>query len=136
MMTAANSKKSITKSSKTEKKPLTLWRKVAYILIGAAIFGVVLSVILFALDKKPATASAQMQLTFDGAAEGIAPDGRRFDIGELTSDEVIAEALKASGKDKLQICLNTPSSPAIIRAADGTENFTYMILPVRLKAGD
>ena len=99
MMTAANSKKSITKPSKTEKKPLTLWRKVAYILIGAAIFGVVLSVILFALDKKPATASAQMQLTFDGAAEGIAPDGRRFDIGELTSDEVIAEALKASGLD-------------------------------------
>lgn len=99
MMTAANSKKSITKPSKTEKKPLTLWRKVAYILIGAAIFGVVLSVILFALDKKPATASAQMQLTFDGAAEGIAPDGRRFDIGELTSEEVIAEALKASGLD-------------------------------------
>ena len=99
MMTAANSKKSITKSSKTDKKTLTLWRKVAFILIGAAIFGVVLSVILFALDKKPATASARMQLTFDGAAEGIAPDGRRFDIGELTSDEVIAEALKASGLD-------------------------------------
>ena len=99
MITTANSKKSVTKPSKTEKKPLTLWRKVVYILIGAAIFGVVLSVILFALDKKPATASARMQLTFDGAAEGIAPDGRRFDIGELTSDEVIAEALKASGLD-------------------------------------
>ncbi len=99
MMTAANSKKSITKPSKTEKKPLMLWRKVAYILIGAAIFGVVLSLVLFALDEKPASALADMQLTFDGAAEGIAPDGRRFDIGELTSDEVIAEALKASGLD-------------------------------------
>lgn len=98
-MTAVNSNKSVTKPSKTEKKSLTLWRKVAYILIGAAIFGVVLSVILFALDKKPATASAQMQLSFDGAAEGIAPDGRRFDIGEITSDEVIEEALKASGLD-------------------------------------
>lgn len=52
------------------------------------------------------------------------------------NDRYFMEALKASGKEKLQICLNTPSSPAIIRAADGTDNFTYMILPVRLKAGD
>ncbi|MBQ2558210.1 MAG: hypothetical protein II553_04285 [Lachnospiraceae bacterium] len=81
------------------KAPLTLWRKVIYILAGAAVFGVVLSVILFALDKKPASASARLQLTFDGAAEGIAPDGRRFDINELASDEVVAEALKAAGLD-------------------------------------
>ena len=81
------------------KTPLTLWRKVIYILAGAAIFGVVLSVILFCLDKKPASASARLQLTFDGAAEGIAPDGRRFDINELASDEVVAEALKAAGLD-------------------------------------
>ena len=63
----------------------------------------------------------------DGTAEGMT-------IG--FNDRYFMDALKASGKDKLQICLNTPSSPAIIRAADGTENFTYMILPVRLKAGD
>ena len=63
----------------------------------------------------------------DGTADGMT-------IG--FNDRYFMEALKASGKDKLQICLNTPSSPAIIRAADGTENFTYMILPVRLKAGD
>ena len=81
------------------KAPLTLWRKVIYILAGAAVFGVVLSVFLFALDKKPVSASARLQLTFDGAAEGIAPDGRRFDINELASDEVVAEALKAAGLD-------------------------------------
>ena len=52
------------------------------------------------------------------------------------NDRYFMDALKASGKEKLQICLNTPSSPAVVRAADGTENFTYMILPVRLKAGD
>lgn len=99
MMTAANSKKSNKKPSNTVRKPLTLRRRVAYILIGTAIVGVLLSVILFLCDNKPATASAQMQLTFDGAAEGIAPDGRRFDIGEITSEEVIEEALKEAGLD-------------------------------------
>lgn len=63
----------------------------------------------------------------DGSAEGLT-------IG--FNDRYFMDALKASGKDRLQICLNTPSSPAVIRAADGTENFTYMILPVRLRAGD
>ena len=63
----------------------------------------------------------------DGTADGMT-------IG--FNDRYFMDALKASGKDRLQICLNTPSSPAIIKAADGTENFTYMILPVRLKAGD
>ena len=28
------------------------------------------------------------------------------------------------------------SSPCVIRAADGGDEFTYMILPVRLKAGE
>ena len=81
------------------RKPLTLWRKVIYLLAGAVLLGVILSVILFCLDKKPVTASAKMQLAFNGAAEGIAPDGRIYDIYELTSDEVIAEALKKAGLD-------------------------------------
>ena len=79
--------------------PLTLWRKAIYLLAGAALLGVILSVILFCLDKKPVKASAKMQLAFNGAAEGIAPDGRIYDIYELTSDEVIAEALKKAGLD-------------------------------------
>ena len=79
--------------------PLTLWRKAIYLLAGAALLGVILSVILFCLDKKPVKASVKMQLAFNGAAEGIAPDGRIYDIYELTSDEVIAEALKKSGLD-------------------------------------
>ena len=93
------------------KAPLTLWRKVIYILAGAAIFGILLSVILFFLDKKPSSASARLQLTFDGAAEGIAPDGRLFDINELASEDVVAEALKAAGfdgkysVDKIRQCL-------------------------------
>ena len=91
-------KKSAVKRQGT-KAPLSLWRKVIYILVCAAVFGVVLSVILFSLDKKPSSASARLQLTFDGAAEGIAPDGRLFDINELASEEIVTEALKAAGLD-------------------------------------
>ncbi len=50
------------------------------------------------------------------------------------NDKYLLDALKAAEKDKLLFCLNTPSSPCIIKAADGSENFTYMILPVRLHA--
>ena len=52
------------------------------------------------------------------------------------NDRYLTDALKAAGKDKLLVCLNTASSPCVIKAADGTEDFTYMILPVRLRAGD
>ncbi len=63
--------------------------------------------------------------TCDGEGEGM-------EIG--FNARYIMDALKASGKDKLNFCLNAPSSPCVITAADGTESFTYMILPVRLRA--
>ena len=65
--------------------------------------------------------------TCEGSGEGM-------EIG--FNARYIMDALKASGKDKLNLCLNTASSPCIITAADGTESFTYMILPVRLRAGE
>ena len=65
--------------------------------------------------------------TCDGSGSGL-------EIG--FNDRYLTDALKAAGKDKLLVCLNTASSPCIIKAADGTEAFTYMILPVRLRAGD
>ena len=61
--------------------------------------------------------------------------GEGMEIG--FNDRYFTDALKAaSGKDRLNICFNSPSSPCIITAADGSENFTYMILPVRLRAAD
>ena len=60
-------------------------------------------------------------------------NGEGLEIG--FNDRYLTDALKAaSGKDKLKLCLNTPSSPCIIKAADGSEDFVYMILPVRLRA--
>lgn len=72
-----------------------------------------------------------------GRAEDICTstgNGEGLEIG--FNDRYMKDALKASGKDELYLCINTSSTPCIIRAADGTESFTYMILPVRLRAGN
>jgi len=70
-----------------------------------------------------------------GRAEDICTcegDGEGMQIG--FNDRYMKDALKAASCDELLLCLNTPSSPCIIKAADGSDNFTYMILPVRLHA--
>ena len=59
-------------------------------------------------------------------------DGEGLEIG--FNDRYLKDALKAAGKDELHVCLNTASSPCIIKAADGSDTFTYMVLPVRLHA--
>lgn len=72
-----------------------------------------------------------------GKAQDICPcegDGEGLEIG--FNDRYMMDALKAAGKDELLLCINSASSPCILKAADGSENFTYMILPVRLRAGD
>ena len=72
-----------------------------------------------------------------GKAEDVCTcegDGEGLEIG--FNDRYLMDALKAAGKESLFLCLNTASSPCVIKAADGSEDFTYMILPVRLRAGD
>jgi len=44
------------------------------------------------------------------------------------------DALKAAPADVVKIGFNTASSPCVILPADGGDNFSYMILPVRLRA--
>lgn len=71
-----------------------------------------------------------------GKAEDICPmkgQGRDLEIG--FNNRYLLDALKAAPAEDLQICLNTDSSPCVLRAADGSDRFRYMILPVRLKAG-
>ena len=46
-----------------------------------------------------------------------------------------SDALKAAPADEINVCLNTGSSPCILVPADGSDNFVYMVLPVRLRAG-
>ena len=50
------------------------------------------------------------------------------------NNRYMTDALKASGQETLLVCINSPSAPCIIKAEDESEAFTYMILPVRLKA--
>ena len=72
-----------------------------------------------------------------GKAEDVCTcegSGNGLEIG--FNDRYLMDALKAAGTESLQICLNTASSPCVVRAADGSDAFTYMILPVRLRAGD
>ena len=61
-------------------------------------------------------------------------NGDNFEIG--FNDRYLMDALKAASADKIAVNLNTASSPCILEAAEGKSNFTYMILPVRLRAGE
>ena len=74
----------------------------------------------------------------------VTPIGRAEDVctcegngGEMLigfNDRYMKDALKAAAADELLLCVNTASSPCILKAADGSEGFTYMVLPVRLHA--
>jgi len=51
------------------------------------------------------------------------------------NDRYLTDALKASGTEKIMLCINTSSAPCVIMAADGGDAFTFMILPVRMRQG-
>ena len=69
---------------------------------------------------------AQDSCMCEGSGDGL-------EIG--FNDRYFIEALKAADEDELKLCLNTASSPCVIKAANGSEKFVFMILPVRLRAG-
>lgn len=76
-------------------------------------------------------------VTSIGRAEDICTcegSGNATEIG--FNDRYLTDALKNAGKEKILLCINTASSPCVIKAVDGDESFTYMILPVRLRAGE
>jgi len=62
----------------------------------------------------------------------ISGDGENLEIG--FNDKYLLEALKAAPADDITIELNSGVTPCIISPADDSNNFLYMILPVRLKA--
>jgi len=59
-------------------------------------------------------------------------DGENLEIG--FNDKYLLEALKAAPADDITLQLNSGVTPCIISPADDSDNFLYMILPVRLKA--
>ena len=58
-------------------------------------------------------------------------NGNQLEIG--FNNRYLMEALKYAPADTVRMELNTGISPCIITPADDSENFLYMVLPVRLK---
>lgn len=72
-----------------------------------------------------------------GKAEDICPvDGSGNDIEVGFNNRYLLDALKAAPADSIKININTSSSPCVITPEDESDKFLYMILPVRLKAGE
>ncbi|MEG1592789.1 MAG: DNA polymerase III subunit beta [Oscillibacter sp.] len=64
----------------------------------------------------------------------ISGDGGGLEIG--FNNRYLMEALRYAPADAVRIELNTGISPAIIVPVDESENFLYMVLPVRLKSAE
>ncbi|MCR5466446.1 MAG: hypothetical protein K6F11_06390 [Lachnospiraceae bacterium] len=81
------------------KKSLPFWGKALITLAVVGVCGLILTVILFNKDRNPSFATAKLQLSFDGAASGVGPDGYDFDLRELTADDILSKGLKNAGLD-------------------------------------
>ena len=65
----------------------------------------------------------------------VAGDGKGLEIG--FNNRFLMEAVKAAPASRVRLELNTPTSPCLILPLEGEkDNFLYMVLPVRLRAGE
>lgn len=76
-----------------------LKRKVITILAICVAIGLILSIVFHLIESDPTTATGSVQLSFDSAAEGIAPNGAKYSPDDILNDEVLESALKATGLD-------------------------------------
>ena len=76
----------------------THWlRNTLIVLIICGLAGTILAAVLFGAEGGRTSASAFIQFSYNGADEGKAPNGYRFDMTGLSSDEVLEAALEAAG---------------------------------------
>jgi len=61
----------------------------------------------------------------------VSGDGQGLEIG--FNNKYLMDALKAAPADTIKVCLNTSSAPCVIRPADDSGEFTYLVLPVRMR---
>ncbi|MCL2046151.1 MAG: DNA polymerase III subunit beta [Oscillospiraceae bacterium] len=61
-------------------------------------------------------------------------NGEELEIG--FNDQYLIDALKAAPADEIKIGLSSGITPCVISPADDSNNFTYMILPVRLRPNE
>ena len=73
-----------------------------------------------------------------GDASDVCPvegDGQGLEIG--FDNRYLSDALRFAPAERVRLELNTPVSPCVILPEEaGDERFLYLVLPVRLKAGD
>jgi len=62
----------------------------------------------------------------------IAGDGNNLEIG--FNNRYLMEALRYAPAEQVRLEMNTEISPCILLPVDGSDQFLYMVLPVRLKA--
>ena len=79
------------------------------------------------ITTKTAIGDAYDECLLDG-------DGGGLEIG--FNNKYLMDALKAAPADRVRLELSTGVSPCVILPVEGEESFLYMVLPVRLKAGD
>ena len=76
----------------------THWLRTTLITLAACcIAGVILALVLFNANPGRTGVTSSVEFSFDGAAEGLAPNGYRYDLSGFTSDEVLEAALKDAG---------------------------------------
>ena len=76
----------------------THWlRNTIIVLLVCGVVGTLLAAVQFTRHPDKTCAVASLQFSFDGAAEGVAPNGNAFNIDDLTSDEVLEAGLSAAG---------------------------------------
>lgn len=76
----------------------THWlRNTLIILVVCGLIGTVLAAIQFNGENNRTYATSSIQFSFDGAADGKAPNGYPFDVSGIITDEVLDTALEVSG---------------------------------------
>ncbi len=92
-------------------------RKNHYIIITLVVFvicliiGTIIAGIQFMQKKSATSASTTLELSFETVGKGIAPNGNRYDVKEMASDQVLQTALEASSlsdmytPDQIRSCL-------------------------------
>ena len=79
------------------------------------------------ISTKTAIGDAADQCPIQGSGGGL-------EIG--FNNRYLMDALKAAPADRVRLELSSGVSPCVILPTEGEENFLYMVLPVRLKAGE
>lgn len=76
----------------------THWlRTTLVVLVICGIVGLALTGYLFFKNPTPTTASAVLEFTFQGAGDGVAPNGAAFSIADIASEDILSQALEENG---------------------------------------